>query len=398
MVASGKAERHRLSKRKRLSQMKLSIIIPVCNVEKYIGPCLESIYRQGLLDEDFEVIVVNDGSTDDSMKVVEEMLGRHKNILQINPIQTTKNEAVQTTPTEDCSIKTQSPNLGGETAHVGPSVCRNKGMERAKGEYVLFVDSDDLLMDNGLSVLLQKALETEADMVVADFMRLKDEEITSVYDSSTSEATKPSAQLTDTRVVDKSGLDYYVEDYDPEMGSFIWRILYKRTFLHENHIRLFPGVYYEDIPFLQECYLKAKRVIGIHLLYYIYRIRQRSCTYSFTMKNAMDYNTAIANSWELTGMDNLPEKVVIQQKKNIYLFFNYAIDCIISVFKDPSDRKKIVDDLIKKVPDLRFTGGLGPLIASALFRTTPYTYIQWRLFKTKVTNWCHVRLGGLRSK
>ena len=378
--------------------MKLSIIIPVCNVEKYIGPCLESIYRQGLLDEDFEVIVVNDGSTDDSMKVVEEMLGRHKNILQINPIQTTKNEAVQTTPTEDCSIKTQSPNLGGETAHVGPSVCRNKGMERAKGEYVLFVDSDDLLMDNGLSVLLQKALETEADMVVADFMRLKDEEITSVYDSSTSEAAKPSAQPTDTRVVDKSGLDYYVEDYDPEMGSFIWRILYKRTFLHENHIRLFPGVYYEDIPFLQECYLKAKRVIGIHLLYYIYRIRQRSCTYSFTMKNAMDYNTAIANSWQLTGMDNLPEKVVIQQKKNIYLFFNYAIDCIISVFKDPSDRKKIVDDLIKKVPDLRFTGGLGPLIASALFRTTPYTYIQWRLFKTKVTNWCHVRLGGLRSK
>ena len=378
--------------------MKLSIIIPVCNVEKYIGPCLESIYRQGLLDEDFEVIVVNDGSTDDSMKVVEEMLGRHKNILQINPIQTTKNEADQTTPTEDCSIKTQSPNLGGETAHVGPSVCRNKGMERAKGEYVLFVDSDDLLMDNGLSVLLQKALETEADMVVADFMRLKDEEITSVYDSSTSEAAKPSAQPTDTRVVDKSGLDYYVEDYDPEMGSFIWRILYKRTFLHENHIRLFPGVYYEDIPFLQECYLKAKRVIGIHLLYYIYRIRQRSCTYSFTMKNAMDYNTAIANSWELTGMDNLPEKVVIQQKKNIYLFFNYAIDCIISVFKDPSDRKKIVDDLIKKVPDLRFTGGLGPLIASALFRTTPYTYIQWRLFKTKVTNWCHIRLGGLRSK
>ena len=378
--------------------MKLSIIIPVCNVEKYIGPCLESIYRQGLLDEDFEVIVVNDGSTDNSMKVVEEMLGRHKNILQINPIQTTKNEADQTTPTEDCSIKTQSPNLGGETAHVGPSVCRNKGMERAKGEYVLFVDSDDLLMDNGLSVLLQKALETEADMVVADFMRLKDEEITSVYDSSTSEAAKPSAQPTDTRVVDKSGLDYYVEDYDPEMGSFIWRILYKRTFLHENHIRLFPGVYYEDIPFLQECYLKAKRVIGIHLLYYIYRIRQRSCTYSFTMKNAMDYNTAIANSWQLTGMDNLPEKVVIQQKKNIYLFFNYAIDCIISVFKDPSDRKKIVDDLIKKVPDLRFTGGLGPLIASALFRTTPYTYIQWRLFKTKVTNWCHVRLGGLRSK
>jgi glycosyltransferase involved in cell wall biosynthesis len=266
--------------------------------------------------------------------------------------------------------------------HAGPSVCRNEGMEMAKGEYVLFVDSDDLLMDNGLTVLLKKALDTSADMVVADFMRLNDDEITSVYDS----------QVTDSQVVDKTGLDYYVEDYDPGVGSFIWRILYKRTFLNENHIRLEPGVYYEDIPFLQECYLKAQRVIGVHLLYYIYRIRQRSCTYSFTMKNAMDYNTAIANSWRLTEMGNLPERVVTRQKKNIYLFFNYAVDCIIGVFGDPSERKKIVDDMIRKVPDLRFTGGVEPEVVSALFRTMPHTYIRWRLFCTKVRNWCHARL------
>ncbi len=332
--------------------MKLSIIIPVCNVEQYIGPCLESIYRQGLSDGDFEVIVVNDGSTDNSMKVVEDIRLHHHNIQIIH---------------QD---------------HAGPSVCRNEGMEMAKGEYVSFVDSDDLLMDNGLTVLLKKALDTSADMVVADFMRLNDDEITSVYDS----------QVTDSQVVDKTGLDYYVEDYDPGVGSFIWRILYKRTFLNENHIRLEPGVYYEDIPFLQECYLKAQRVIGVHLLYYIYRIRQRSCTYSFTMKNAMDYNTAIANSWRLTEMGNLPERVVTRQKKNIYLFFNYAVDCIIGVFGDPSERKKIVDDMIRKVPDLRFTGGVGPEVVSALFRTMPHTYIRWRLFSTKMRNWCHARL------
>lgn len=333
--------------------MRLSIIIPVCNVEQYIGPCLESIYRQGLCDDDFEVIVVNDGSTDHSMKVVEDIGNHHHNIHIINQ------------------------------ENVGPAVSRNVGMDKAKGEYVLFVDSDDLLMDNGLSVLLKKALDTSADMVVADFMRLNDDEITSVYDS----------QFTDTQIVDKTGFDYYVEDYDPGVGSFIWRILYKRTFLNENHIRLFPGVYYEDIPFLQECYLKAQRVIGVHLLYYIYRIRQRSCTYSFAMKNAMDYNTAIANSWRLTEIDNLPQRVVRQQKKNIYLFFNYAIDCVIGVFTDPSERKRIVDDLIKKVPNLRFTGGVGPRVVSVLFRTMPYSYVQWRLFTTKVANWSHARLG-----
>ena len=333
--------------------MKLSVIIPVCNVEQYIGPCLESIYRQGLPDKDFEVIVVNDGSTDNSMKVVEDIRLRHHNIQIIHQ------------------------------NHAGPSVCRNDGMEMAKGEYVLFVDSDDLLMDNGLTVLLKKALDTSADMVVADFMRLNDDEITSVYDS----------RLTDPQVADKTGLDYYVEDYDPGVGSFIWRILYKRTFLNENHIRLEPGVYYEDIPFLQECYLKAQRVIGVHLLYYIYRIRQRSCTYTFAMKNALDYNTAITNSWRLTEMDNLPERVVTQQKKNIYLFFNYAVDCIIGVFGDPDERRQIVDDMIKKVPDLRFTGGVGPEVVSALFRIMPHTYIQWRLFNTKVRNWFRARLG-----
>ena len=329
----------------------LSIIIPVCNVEQYIGPCLESIYRQGLQDDDFEVIVVNDGSTDKSMTVVEDVMSRHHQISIINQ------------------------------ENAGPSVCRNVGMEQATGEYVLFVDSDDLLMDNGLSLLLRKAIDTSADMVVSDFIRMNDHEILPQYE----------AKLTDPHIDDKTGLDYYVENYDPGVGSFIWRILYKRSFLNEHHIRLFPGVYYEDIPFLQECYLKARRVLGVHLLYYIYRIRQRSCTYSFTMKNAMDYNTAITHSWELTRFPNLPKSVRYQQKKNIYLFFNYAIDCIIGVFYDPTDRKKIVDDLIKKVPSLSFVGGVRPRAASVFFKTMPYTYVKWRLFNTKVMNWCRAK-------
>ena len=334
--------------------MELSIIIPVCNVEQYIRPCLESIYRQDLNDDVFEIIVVNDGSTDKSMEVVKDIMGCHHNIHIIN---------------QD---------------NAGPSVSRNAGMEIATGEYVLFVDSDDLLMDNGLPTLMQKAYETSADMIVPDYIRMNDNEITSQYN----------ARLTDSLIVDKSGYDYYVDDYDPSVGSFIWRILYKRSFLNENNIRLFPGVYYEDIPFLQECFLKARRVIGIHLLYYIYRIRQRSCTYSFTMKNALDYNTAIANSWQLTKISNLPEKVYHKQKVNIYLFFNYAIDCIIGVFKKPSERKTIIDDLRKKVPDLSFIGGAEPRIASVLFKTMPYRYVQLRLFNTKVTNWFHARFGN----
>ena len=319
--------------------MKLSIIIPVYNVEKYIGPCLESIYRQELAEDVFEVIIVNDASTDDSMLVVSHMMNVHPNISVI-----TNNES------------------------FGPSVSRNVGMDNAIGDYVLFIDSDDMLMDKGLSVLLHKAIDTNADMIVADYVRLKDEEIGYNYDS----------LLTDTHDIDKTGLDYYVEDYDPGIGSFIWRILYKRSFLNENCIRLVPEVYYEDIPFLQECYLKAQRVIGVHLLYYIYRIRPRSCTYSFTMKNAMDYNTAIANTWNLLMLEGLPKKVRRQIRKNIFLFFNYAVDCIIGVFRQSSERKEIFRDLKQKVPGLRLV---------------PFSYIRWRLFCTRVRNWCHARLG-----
>ena len=332
--------------------MNLSIIIPVCDVEQYIGPCLESIYRQGLDDEAFEVIVVNDGSTDQSMTVVEDYMCRHHNIF----------------------VMSQD--------HAGPSVSRNAGMDRATGDYVLFVDSDDLLMDGGLPILLKKAQETSADMVTADYVRVEDGKANAHEE----------ARMTDPQVVDKTGLDYYVDDYDPKAGSFIWRILYKRTFLNENHIRLFPGVYYEDIPFLQECYLKARRVVGLHLLYYKYRIRQRSCTYSFTMKNAMDYNTAIAHSWQLTGLTGLPDSVCRQMKCNIYVLFNYAVDCIIGVFRDSSDRKKIIGDLVSKVPELSFKGGLGPRVVSILFRTMPYSYVEWRLFNTKMRIWCGAKV------
>lgn len=333
--------------------IQLSIIIPISNVEAYIRPCLESIFRQGLVDDSFEIILINDGSTDGSMEVIADIVSTHDNIVVINQ------------------------------SHSGPSVSRNAGLDRAIGDYVLFVDSDDVLMDNGLPVLLQTAVDTSADMVVADFVRIKDEDMLPHYE----------AKLTDPKIIKKSGYSFYVEDYDPNVGSFIWRSLYKRELLDSNQVRFVPGVYYEDIPFIQKCYLRSKIVVGLHLLYYIYRIRPRSCTYSFSMKNALDYNTAIAGSWNLMKTEQMPDGVRAQMQSNIFIFFNYAIDCIISVFRLPSERKEIINDLRQKVPDLSFNGGIGRKLVSCLFRMMPEQYIGWRLFETKVRNWLRVRLN-----
>ena len=338
--------------------MDLSIIIPVCNVEQYVGACLESVYRQGLRDEEFEVIVVNDGSTDRSMEAVEGVMRYHPNIQVIGQ------------------------------QNAGPSVSRNNGMERARGEYVLFVDSDDLLTDSVLPGLLQMAFQTGADMMVPGWKMQSDP----------SPGASPERGGAAKVKADKAGQDYYVEDYDPRAGSFIWRILYRRAFLQAAGVRFLPGVYYEDIPFLQECLLKARRVIGVDVTAYIYRLRPRSCTFSFTMKNAMDYNTAIARTWELRRMPGLTERVGRQVENNIYYLFSYAMDCVVGVFSDRRERKMIVSDLASRVPDLSFGSGMRRRTLRVLFKRMPCAYVECRLLGKRVSDFCRARLGKLRIK
>ena len=109
----------------------LSIIVPVYNVEEYVRACIESIYRQGLNEEEFEVIIVNDGTEDKSIEVIADIINQHHNISVINQ------------------------------ENQGLSVARNTGIAAAKGEYILMPDSDDLLIENSLKPLLEKALETK---------------------------------------------------------------------------------------------------------------------------------------------------------------------------------------------------------------------------------------------
>lgn len=197
----------------------LSIIVPVYNVEPYIQACIESIFQQGLDEKDFEVIIVNDGTQDNSMKVIEGFICQHNNIIVINQ------------------------------ENQGLSMARNNGMKQARGEYILMPDSDDLLIENTLLPLLEKAIETKADLVVADFIRLNNEEINSI----------PSIRQNDLNFQEKNGEQLFLEDLNPH-ECFVWRTFYKRSFLLLNNLHFCPGIKYEDIPFIHECYLKAKKM------------------------------------------------------------------------------------------------------------------------------------------
>ena len=130
--------------------MDLSIIVPIYNVEQYVRTCIESIYQQGFDEDRFEVILVNDGTKDKSMEMIADIIQQHKNIVVINQ------------------------------ENQGLSMARNNGMAIAKGEYILMPDSDDLLIENSVKPLLEKALETKTDMIVADFVEMNDEGIKNI--------------------------------------------------------------------------------------------------------------------------------------------------------------------------------------------------------------------------
>ena len=112
---------------------KISIIVPVYNVEKYLSTCLDSLINQTL--KDIEIICVNDGSTDNSLNILNEYAKNDPRIIVINK------------------------------ENSGPGACRNLGIEKATGEYIQFADSDDWIEKETCEICYQKAIEYNVNML-----------------------------------------------------------------------------------------------------------------------------------------------------------------------------------------------------------------------------------------
>ena len=317
--------------------IQLSIIIPVYNVEKYIQFCIESIFRQGLDETSYEIIIVNDGTRDDSMKVIEEFYSQHHNIIVI------------------------------EQENQGSWVARNTGMTKASGEYILFADPDDLLIDDSLQPLLAKALETKADIVVADYLEMNDKEI--------NEINRNPPRQKDFTIQKKTGELLLLEDLNP-YHCYIWRSLFRKAFLEDNHLTFNTEFFYQDVPFLHECYIKANRCLRISWLLNIYRRGHESATFSFSYKKAKNLCTAIAKTWELIRIDSLSPQEQDKLREDVYTSFS-AIIWILTHKIDASDRTRIIDFLRQQAPDLRFSHGKKQKLESFMYRHMPHMYIHF---------------------
>ena len=322
----------------------LSIIIPVYQVERYIRPCIESVFRQGLKDKDFELIIVNDGTKDQSMEMITDIINQHSNITVINQ------------------------------TNQGLSVARNNGIVRARGEYILMPDSDDMLVTNSLPFLLEKALSSKADIVVADFLRIDDKEMDQYpFDSIVQK---------DGTSIEKTGEELFLQDLNPH-ECYVWRTLFRRDFLLRHHLTFFPGIRCQDVPFTHECYLKARKCLRVSWLLNIYRQhRPFAASSSHDVKKGKEISIAIAKTWELTKL-NLKPELERKLKNDIYASFCYNL-WMTTKLKTMPERYEVVDILREAAPSLSFDDGIKQKLNTFLYHHAPHFLINLRIIYGKI--------------
>lgn len=207
----------------------ISIIVPTYNVEKYIRTCIESILAQTY--RNVEVIIVNDGSTDQSLAVISDLICSHHNVKVINQ----KNQ--------------------------GLSVARNTGIDVATGKYITFVDADDKIMPGFVSSLYQIADKTGADIVRGSFRDFN--------------GNIPKDWVPDFNVPTNCGTIVLDQFLSSHISFVVWSSIYRLDFINSNHIRFTPGILLEDIDFTTRAYMLAKLVATSPETNYAYRIHRQ---------------------------------------------------------------------------------------------------------------------------
>ena len=250
------------------AKYKLSIIVPVYNVEKYIGQCLDSITSQ---KGNFEVVIINDGSTDLSGSICEDYLNRYSNISYF------------------------------VTKNAGLSAARNYGLKHASGEYVWFIDGDDFIESGSIAEIV-KHLEG-ADVLIMDYCRF--------YDNNNQKI-----------IVKQKRLEDPVRQFLINQQMVPMKVL-RRSLLIDNGFSFVTGRYYEDLGsmFKIACFTKNMRYASISP--YRYRMREGSISKGLNDKNEKDRYWAI-EEMRKNAPKEYYEEIEYQAIINIPIFMVFA--------------------------------------------------------------------------
>ena len=288
--------------------IKVSVIVPVYNTEKYVDECLRSIENQTL--KEIEIILVNDGSKDGSRKILEEHAKNDDRIIVINQ------------------------------ENAGVAVARNHGLREAHGDYVAFVDSDDIIAPWAYEKLYASAKKYRVNVVASELTKFED-------------GTEPdinSMTYDDTKVSFHRRRKYQNPFYDMiDNTAFMVTKIYRRQFLAENNIWFKEGVtHYEDGLFNFLVFARLREVVQDKNPFYLYRIdRPGSAVTEFNAKKVLKASTTVSkelvDNFDLFNFNRGSEWLISK-----ILDLNYKH--ITKDTKDENDKKyfaKIVVDLIE---------------------------------------------------
>lgn len=255
--------------------MNISVIIPIYNRENYLRKCLNSIIAQDI--DEYEVILINDGSTDSSKKICQEYTEKYSYFRYVYQ------------------------------EHTGPGGARNTGLAHACGKYIFFLDSDDAIQENCLQRLFSFAEENNADMVYFDEI-ICDENMTI-------QSVARTYRKMNIKILKGEALEFSMHP------AHVWSRLYRRQLF--DKIR-FADIWYEDVDIFPRLVEKAERLFYYKVPLYYYRQHKQGITYQEVDERNLDVITAWRNVYSKVG-DSEEKRIAIEIciKKSVcqFIFF-----------------------------------------------------------------------------
>ncbi len=239
--------------------MKVSIIVPVYNVEEYLRKCLDSLVNQTY--QNIEIIIVNDGTKDNSQSIIDEYKKKFSKL-----------------------INSYMKENGGLAS------ARNYGIDKATGEYIMFVDSDDYIDTNMVEKLVRTASKKYSDIVVSNFYRVEDDK---------------------TIEVKTFGIisDNVYKNYILNCSGACWQLIKKELFT-KNNLRFLEKHFYEDIAVIPALGMYAKKIDYIEDYLYYYVIRSGS------IMNQVKYKKSFEDIFD--SLDTLRNSFISNNKYDLY--------------------------------------------------------------------------------
>lgn len=224
----------------KLNRMKLTVIVPCYNVEGYLPRCVDSLLHQDINVEDYEILLIDDGSTDATAAICDRYAAEHSHVSTIHQ------------------------------ANSGIGGARNTGLDRAKGTYIFFVDADDFVPKNRFGALVRIAESHQLDVLgfhSADVVEHDEAPALPAFDGKV------------TKVL--TGAQYLSEN---TMQGPVWWFITKRDWLESLHLRFAEGRKLEDSPFTPDVLLSAERMAQVEDVCYFY-VKRGSSTMNATDRN-----------------------------------------------------------------------------------------------------------------